>query len=177
MADPPGDTSSGFSAADRAAFARGLVKTAPKLPHRPLKDRTLRKRALTILALKLDGKTTAEIGEVMHLKPATVNLYLRDAGKRKLITSQQLLDARDRIDYVMVTKALNRIETALDSPDADRAEARSLQVAKETIFKSYDQQNAPAQSPTNVLAIKIETCGPVTALREGSGGGTPRFLE
>jgi hypothetical protein len=148
---PLGDTESGFSETDRADFRQTQHWNQQTIPARlavpqqsGITNAQLKKTVQTILALQLDGFTNAQIAERLGFqRPETVSDYLSLAGKRGLILPKDQTRPQDRVDYVLTHKLLDRVEEAVDSADADRAQTMAFKVLKETLFKAYDHETPP----------------------------------
>lgn len=167
-----------------SASPPALVPAAPrrhanapkwKLPHRS----KVRKTALKIVAFRLRGFPDSEIAQMVGLKSAeTVRGYLWRAGKNGWLPDE-IDNPRDRLDYDLMHKVVRNMGQALDDcTDLERRDKMTLEVAKGTIFKTYDPQQAQAAAPLNVLSINIEMpTGPAPTIREGTTGGAPAFVD
>lgn len=138
----------------------------------------IRKTAVKILALRLRGMPDAEIATALGLaSPSVVRGYIHRAYKNGWLTDD-LDNPKDELEYAIGHKLVRNIHQALDSGDPERKDKMTLEVAKGTLFKQFDQQAATSAPALNVLAIKIEMpIGVPGTVREGTMGGSPAYVE
>lgn len=154
------------------------TKPAKRLSWRLPPNSRIRATALKILALRLKGIPDAEIATALGIgSTTTLRNYMWRAGKNGWLT-EEIDNPRDRLDYDIMHKVVRNMDEALDDPDDERRDKMTVEVARGTIFKSYDQQGISNAPPLNVLAIKIEMPdGEAPKPREGTMIGAPAYLD
>ena len=152
---------------DTRSFADRLVLPANSL---------VRKKVMAIVALRLDGKNTDEIADILNVKPATIRQYMFLAGKNGWL-SKVAVDPNDRLEHEIAHKVVRNLDEMLDSGDEDRRDAATMKTAEGMLFKRF-QVDAQAPPPMAVIGIRIETvAGLPNETREGTTGGNPRFVD
>lgn len=138
----------------------------------------IRKTAMKIVAMRLGKFADADIAIALGLaSAAVVRGYVHRAYKNGWLT-EPLDDPKDQIEYEILHKVVRNMHEALDAPEDERRDKMTVEVAKGTIFKSFDQTAGATAQPMNVLAIKIQMPeGAQVAVREGTMGGRPAYLE
>jgi predicted transcriptional regulator len=150
--------------------------------HTMTKDGVMRKKAVAIMAMRANGYTDDEIAKELHLKKATLHVYLHRAVRSGFLMNKEgsmFSDPADRLQYELANKAVDNLKDMLDSNEilhrgdkSVRMEATKL-VAEGVLFKRFDQVKEAAQ-PVNVLQIKIEgTHGNIDV----SAGGAPGYID
>lgn len=159
----------------------GAARIIPSL-HKP----GLRRKAIEIIGLKSQGFSHAEIGERLRIKPGSVATILYRASKAGFLEDSKgnflLDDPKDEVEYSLqhlATKNLRELMTSdqvLSKGDKLVKMEATLEVAKGTLFKKFDQPKEAVTPNMNVLAVKIElpSSGSVVA-REGTMGGLPSY--
>ncbi len=146
----------------------------------------LRRKAIEIIGLRSQGFTHAEIGERLRIKPGSVSTILYRASKAGFLEDSKgnflLDDPKDEVEFSLqhlATKNLRELmssDQVLSKGDKLVKMEATLEVAKGTLFKKFDQPKESVAPNMNVLAVKIEmpASGAVTA-REGTMGGLPAY--
>lgn len=140
----------------------------------------VRKTVSAIVALKIQGFSTAEIAEQLSIKPASVRQYLWIAGKNGWLTTH---DPHEIAHSQLVHRAVSNLDEWLHARDA-----RTGLPDKEVMLESLKGLSvfgggAPAQQPeggaTNVLAIQITmpVSNNLPQMREGNDGGRPAYID
>ncbi len=152
----------------------------------PLQKPGLRRKAIEIIGLRSQGFTHAEIGERLRIKPGSVSTILYRASKAGFLEDSHgnflLDDPKDEVEFSLqhlATKNLRELmssDQVLSKGDKLVKMEATLEVAKGTLFKKFDQPKESVAPNMNVLAVKIEmpASGAVTA-REGTMGGLPAY--
>jgi predicted transcriptional regulator len=150
--------------------------------HTMTKDGVMRKKAVAIMAMRANGYTDDEIAKELHLKKATLHVYLHRAVKSGFLVGKEgsmFADPADRLQYVLANKAVDNLKDMLESNEvlhrgdkSIRFEATKL-VAEGVLFKRFDQVKEAAQ-PGTILQIKIEgTHGNIDV----NAGGAPGYID
>lgn len=171
--DPTQPPSNELTLASASRHVRPVFRTIPK-------NSLMRKKAMAILAMRLAGHTTDEIAADLQITSATIRQYMYVAGKQGWISRKgsQLPAPEDQIEYQLAHKVVRNLDEMLDSPDPEIRNNATLETAKGTIFKKFDQSNEQLVPPSMVLAIKIEIpAGAPAEMREGTIGGKPRWID
>ena len=158
-----------------------LISAATTLPD-PSKSRSLpsnsliRQKVLAIIALRVQGKTNAEIAEILHVTPGTVHAYMYRAGKNGWL-AKKAVDPTNRLEYEIAHKVVRNLDEMLDSDNESRRDQATMKTAEGTLFKQFADASAQAP-PMAVIGIRIEMpAGEPTPIREGTTGGTMRWVE
>jgi hypothetical protein len=141
----------------------------------------VRKKALAIVAMRLAGYDTAEIAEDLRISKRSVRQYLWIAGKHGWLAQGvhgTLADPRDRLEFEIGHKVVRNLDQMLDSSDPAVRHEATLEAAKGTIFKAYDQQALVSAPNTNVLSIRVELPpGAQSGMRADAISGTAAYVE
>ena len=167
-------------------MASSLPPTPSRVPAPPtvlatrLKQTSLiRKKALAIVAMRAQGYSTEEIASELGIRPRSVAQYVYTASKGGWLPRTKgsaFADPKDSIDFELAHKAVRNMNEFLDSPDIETRKEMTLELAKGSLFKRFDQSKEATLPGMQVLAIKIDmpTTGD-TPVREGSMGGAPIY--
>ena len=143
----------------------------------------MRKKALAIVAMRAQGYTSDEIATELKVKVDTLSTYVHRAVKSGFLVNSKgeslLADPKDQVEYELAHKVVRNLGVLLDCGDLKTQKEVTLEVAKGTLFKKFDQQvNMPLPN-MNVLSLRIEMPRGAEAItvREGSIGGKPAYLE
>ncbi len=182
-APPPADAAPPVPALPPPVVAEIALRErqrAQKWTHLP-KTGKVQKTVAAILALKVQGYSTAEIAEQLQLKPASVRQYLWIAGKNNWLTTH---DPHEVAQSQLIHRAVSNLDEWLHARDA-----RTGLPDKEITLESLKGLgvfggNAPAQqsdaAQTNVLAIQITmpaSTATLPRMREGNDGGAPAYID
>ena len=143
----------------------------------------IRRKALAIVAMRAQGYTSEEIAAELKVRVATLSTYVYRAVKSGFLVNSKgeslLADPKDQVEYELAHKVVRNLGVLLDCGDTKIQKEVTLEVAKGTLFKKFDQQvNVPLPN-MNVLSLRIEMPRGAEAItvREGSIGGKPAYLE
>lgn len=156
-----------------------LVKQEKKKPLWEPKDNSIvREKALHIIAMRMGGLKTPEIAKALELSEHSVNQYVYLAGKHGwLVNNDNWADPNDRLEYELSHKVVRNLDEMLDSPFPMVRQDVTLEVAKGTLFKKFNEQSTNSQ-PVTMIAIKVEMpTGVQTTVREGTTGGVAHYTE
>lgn len=148
----------------------------------------VRKKAVAIVAMRAAGYTTDEIAAELKLKPSSISTYIHRATKEGFLVNKHgsmLHDPTDQVEYELAHKVVRNLNAALDDtlvtiadgemkPVSKEMREVTLEVARGTLFKKFDQPHEAPLPSMQILAIKVDmpTNGQVQA-REGTIGGVP----
>lgn len=140
----------------------------------------MRRTALRIVAMRAAGISDPEIAVALGLSPKSITPYVYRAGKNGWLN---FFDPHHEMEYRLLHKVVRNLDQMLDSDQvlqkgdkSVRMEA-TLEAAKGTLFKRYDQTVA-APPPSTMVAIKIEMPqGPPQVMREETFGGVPNYID
>lgn len=140
----------------------------------------VKKKALAILALRMDGWSNDEIAAELQIKPKSVNQYIYLAGRNGWIARHDgsvIGDPKDDVELNILPRVLRNLREFLDSDDDEVRKEVTLKTAEGTLHKRFASDAASA--PTmNALTINIVTPpGAAGIIREGTTHGTPMFTE
>ena len=130
--------------------------------------------------MRAQGYSTDEIAHELRIRPKSVHNYVYLATKSGFLINKKgsfFADPKDSIEFELSHKAVRNMNEFLDSKDIDVRKEMTLEIAKGSLFKRFDQPKDTAALPSmQVLAIKIDmpTTGDTT-VREGSIGGIPIY--
>jgi predicted transcriptional regulator len=148
-------------------------------------DSLVRKKAMHILAMRMAGNTNQEIAKALDIAERSIRQYIYLAGRNGwLVESENWADPADRLEFELSHKVIRNLDEAMDDDARNEKTgmkvktAVALKVAEGTIFKKFSEA-VVQPNHSNILAIRIETLvgTAVEVVREGAGGGTPRFTE
>ena len=157
---------------------------AKRIPSNKIeKGSLIRKKALAIVAMRAQGYTSDEIAAELKVKVATLSTYVHRAVKSGFLVNSKgeslLADPKDQVEYELAHKVVRNLGVLLDCGDLKTQKEVTLEVAKGTLFKKFDQQvNVPLPN-MNVLSLRIEMPrgADTITVREGSIGGKPAYVE
>ena len=120
----------------------GHKKTAPK---------GLRERIAQYIhySMVYPNSAKADIAEKMGISAATLYKIITDAQAQGLI---KFTDPLERIDYEIIPKIVDNLNHFLDAKD----KTVTIEAAKGTLFKSYQESRGISDGNQTVLALKIE---------------------
>lgn len=146
-------------------------------PYAP-RDKKVFKTAMAIIALRAQGQTQQEIGEVLGITRNTVQTYLARANKLGYLKMADFDQPNDQIDVILRSKVVRNVDTLLDARD------------KDTTLKVFEMLNppvkndAPIQQTAMVLQVRVDMPPPPVqnpmlppvvsegiSIREGTIGG------
>lgn len=160
------------------------AQTAALPASSPKKDRTVlppkslvRLRVLEIVKYRIEGRTNDEIAQLLGIKPASVRQYMFLAGRNGWL-KKHAVDPADRLEHEIAHKVVRNLDEMLDSGDVNRRDVATLKVADGMLFKKFAAE-AAAPPALAVIGIRIEmpAGAPQGPIREGTTGGSPRFVE
>lgn len=93
--------------------------------------------------------TNVEIARRLSITPHHLQFVIRQATQEGWLVHD---DPISRIDYQIIPKAIDNLNHFLEAKDR----VVTIEVAKGTIFKSYQEAKGIGQSSQTVLALKIE---------------------
>jgi DNA-binding CsgD family transcriptional regulator len=137
-------------------------------------DSVVREKASQIVAMKIQGLSTAEIAVELGLTPHSVRQYLYLAGKNGwLLTS----DPNDQLEYSLAHKIVRNVSASLDGAVLNTQQHETTIAAARGIglFKQHEVIKGDVGTSLTALSIKIESSGPAQATREDTIAGTPAY--
>lgn len=116
--------------------------------------------------------TTKEIAERLGISAGHLRTLIYEARKAGWL---KFTDPLDHVEYGIIPKTVANLERFLDAQDKQV----TIEVAKGTIFKQYQESKGISDAPQTVLALKIETGAPDPSIPivEGRIVGKPRQIE
>ena len=114
--------------------------------------------------------SNSECARQMGIHRTTLNVHIQNAVREGIL---KFNDPLSRIDHEIIPKTLDNLSSFLD----ERDKTVTVEVAKGTIFKAYQESKGISQVPKTILAIKIEALPGVTDGTKVVGGhivGKPR---
>lgn len=154
-AHSPGNLGSGTPrpstsrAAKRVSTPEQLAKHRKPYWDRPA-DSSIRQKAAEIVALKVAGKTRAEIAVIVGLQADTIKRYLYLAAKNGWLKFD---DPTERLEYELLPKIVDNIAYHLNKKD----KTMTIEAAKGTgLFKSHQAIKTETEAPQTVLTLNIE---------------------
>ena len=162
---------------------------APTVPARVPKKRDrsvlpsnslVRTKVLAIIAMRIQGKNTAEIAAELGIKERSVNQYMFLAGKNGWL-KKKAVDPNDRLQFELAQKVVRNLDEMLDSTDEERRDLATLKTAEGMTFKQFGEQAQQPQQMT-VIGVRIEMPpalegAAAVTIRPETTGGTPRWAE
>jgi hypothetical protein len=163
------------------APADGLRTSPTLMPPKSL----MRKKAFAIIALRAKGHTTEEIATELGIKPGSVYSYLWRASRAGLFESKRdrdmaLVDPADQVEFGLLPKAVNHLNSLLDNDVILERGQKSLKfetakmITEGVVLEKF--RKVPDTAPQTLNALKIEIIMPTSgqnAARAGAIGGTP----
>ena len=134
-------------------------------------------RALQIVAHRAAGLEDEAIAAQMGISPKSIGNMLYRAGQMGWLSQDaSLYDPKDRFEYQVGHKVIDRLSEALDSLDPRTRTTTALKLTEFVLQRKGDASSAAPQLPPAIVAIKIEhvNTGPI---REGTVKGVAAFLE
>ncbi len=118
------------------------------------------------------GIKNIEVARRMGITAGYLNKMISDATREGWLVFD---DPVDSIDYQIIPKVMKNLNTLLDSVDR----TTTLETAKGTIFRTYQNAKGINDVVQTVLALKLEAVPADTLVKvvEGCVVGTPRQLE
>lgn len=170
------ETSGPQPVGERPPVYRGKrkLKQYPDLPALVAPDHSARGRVAEWIAIRAEEPhlKPREIAERMGIKPQTLTGIISDARKAGWL---QFDDPLEKIEHLIVPKVVDNLLEFLEAKD----KTVTLETAKGTIFKQYQNSKGISENPTNVLALKIEmpaNPNDVPKLAVGQIVGQPKAL-
>ncbi len=149
-------------------------KALKALPPLAVQGNSRRDRIGQWIALKTEDPhlTNQEIAEKMGITRGSLNSMIWAARKDGLLKFE---DPLQKIEYQIIPKVVDNLMEFLDAKD----KTVTLETAKGTIFKQYQQTKGVSDNPTNVLALKIEMPDAAQGMKVVTGQivGQPRAAE
>lgn len=146
------------------------------------KNGLVKKKAMAILALRIDGWTNDEIAAELNIKTKSVNQYIYLAGRNGWLARRDgsvIGDAKDDVEMNILPRVLRNLKEFLDSDDEDVRKEVTLKTAEGTLHKRFANETV---NPTQMTALTINIVqppsnGPQAQIREGTTHGVPMFVE
>jgi hypothetical protein len=117
--------------------------------------------------------THADAAARLDIAPQTLNNLIHEATKAGWL---QFKDPMAELEYEMIPEANRVIKNAMKAGDSDVA----VKLAQATIWKQYAASKGVSDTPTTVLALKIEmpaNINPADVPIKGVIVGQPRTIE
>lgn len=112
-----------------------------------------------------------EASRRLGLQPSTLRRYVGRAEKAGWL---QVQDPIERIEKVIIPKTLDNIEYFL----AKRDRVVTVETAKNTVYRQFQEAKGISNAPKTVLALRIEAAPQDAPIISSSKVvGTPRFVE
>ena len=116
------------------------------------------------------NSTRAEIAAKMGISRSGLNDIVKQGRDTGLLVFD---DPMDQIEYEIIPKVLDNLNFYLDAKD----KAVTIEAAKGTIFRSYQEARGISENNQTVIALKIETAGgPDVKVMTGHIVGKPKGL-
>lgn len=114
-------------------------------------NRSARSRVAAWLAIKAlePNITTADAAERMGIHKSSLNKHIQRAVHEGWL---KFSDPFDRIDHELIPKTVRNLNEFLDQRD----KLVTVEMAKGTIFKTYQESKTSTNQPQVVLALRIE---------------------
>lgn len=119
--------------------------------------KTTKKRVADWLAMRFlePDLTTAECAKRMGINPSTLYTHINRATKAGWL---RFNDPLSRIEHEIIPKTLDNIKMFLDEGDKQV----TIETAKATVFRQFQESKVAAPTNLNVLSLKIELAPGVT---------------
>lgn len=146
---------------------------APSIAKRPA-NYNARQRVATWISMRVaePGITNIEIARRMGILPATLNNYIYVARKAGWL---EFSDPLLRLEHEIIPKTIDNLNSFLDAKDKQV----TIEVAKGTIFKMFQESKGISEAPKTILALKIEMPPAAEGMVKVATGmvvGTPRMV-
>lgn len=134
---------------------------------------------MQIIAMRIAGMADDEIATTLQISRKSISPYIYRATKNGWL---DLDDPKDRLQFQLMHKVVANLAEGLDSPNTLQTGMRertavALKVAEGTVFKQFQEQNAPQLQQT-IVAIRVEMPeGGLQQIREDTTGGEPAYVE
>lgn len=138
----------------------------PKWTH---SDTSIRSRVAQYIVIKATNPniTQADIARTIGISVSSLQGYLYKARKEGWITFE---DPLNKLEYEIIPKVVENLNHFLDAKDKQV----TIETAKGTLFKSYQESKGISDAPKTVLAIKLETPEGEVQIVSGHIVGKPR---
>ena len=138
------------------------------------RDQRMHKACLGIIALKAQGMTHEEIGDILGYPKQTIDTYLKRGMKRGWLNINSFDDPNDQLEYALKSKTVRNVNEFLDERDkkVTVATAKGIGLFKQHAVVQSDQKTSVG------MALKVEVTLPpgaaqqsTIAIRPGTIGG------
>lgn len=163
-------------------------KTKANLPppsrprFKPIPERRFYKVAMAVIALRAQGRTYEECGEVLQLAVPYLRSCLYKATESSKIDFGDMTLPEDRLDIILRSKAVRNVNLLLDDKDSCAGDKETtLEVMKGLgMLKTHQVVKGDAGNPMAIgLSVQIqmppEAKSDALAIRDGSVGGQPFY--
>lgn len=170
--DVPNPSPSADALARVPVAAPSTSKKRTRTP-KPPKDSKIYKVAMAVVALRAQGLQGQDVADQLGIPYNTMKTYLRRAVDRGWLTMGNFSSAEDKVELVLVDKAIRNASEMLDNRDKDM----TIETLKGTgVFKQH--QAVKVDNSTNIgLALKVQVefpplpNGVLQTVHPGSIGG------
>ena len=159
---------------------RKRLVSADNPPHRVIKtkwnymDRSARSRVYSWIQMRATepGIKTAEMARRLGITPGTLNSVIYKARKEGWLVFD---DPMSKLEHDIIPQTVDNLKKFVDAGD----KTVTIEVAKGTIFKQFQEAKGISDAPVTVLALKIEApeAGGEVKVMTGQIVGRPRSLE
>lgn len=141
---------------------------------------TVRPVAMQIIAMRLSGQEDVAIAAALGISVNSISPYVYRATKNGWLDIDY--DPKERIQFQLMHKVVRNLEEGLDGKGilATGMPVRThvaLKMAEGTVFKQFDQQQAPDAKTTVVAVQVVMPEGPRQLIRADTTGGMPAYLD
>lgn len=137
------------------------------------KNITGRERIVQYLAIRAQNPEikVPEASKLMGINSNTLSSYISRATKQGWLRFDSPLE---RLEHEIIPKVVDNLGEFIDQKD----KTVTIEVAKGTLFKHYQESKGITDKPTTILALKIETLDSSQAkVISGTIVGSPRLVE
>ncbi len=126
--------------------------------------RTGRDRIIAWMDMRVQfpGISNADCARKMGVTPSCLKGHIYKATREGWL---KFNDPVERIDNEIIPKVLDNLQSFLDEKDKQV----TIETAKGTIFKAYQEAKGITDAPSTVLALKIEMPDPSIGMRVSAG--------